>query len=132
MPGCVLRAWGDDFEPETFLQSSAFNAGNVFRKGERKYKSRRAWDTSGITIVVSESFADFSQQVVDAIEFLRSNRVEILRLQTSDGLEGLTFDFGVDRLAFCKVISSRPNWFVSPVNFLSVSRCRFTERPLLQ
>jgi hypothetical protein len=96
MAGCVLRASGDDFQPETFLQGSSLSPCKVFRKGDRKSESR-SWDTSGITVVVSEASDDFAQQVADAIEFIKSNRAEMLRLQDSAGLEGMSLDFGVNR-----------------------------------
>jgi hypothetical protein len=96
MAGCVLRASGADFQPEIFLRASSFCPCNVFRKGERKAESR-TWDTSGITIVVSEASDDFAQQVIDAIEFLKSHRVDILSLQKSKGLEEIGLDFGVNR-----------------------------------
>ena len=91
-----MRAWGDDFEPERFLEEGSFSPCNIFRKGDRKSESR-TWDTSGMTIVVSDASDDFAQQTVDAIEFLKINRVETLRLQDSNGLEGIGLDFGVTR-----------------------------------
>ena len=97
MAGCVLRATGDSFQPELFLSDSTLDPCNVFGKGERKSESR-VWDTSGITVVVSEASNDFSRQVSDAIHFLKSNRVELLRLKESRGLENLSLDFGVSRM----------------------------------
>lgn len=96
MPGCVLRAPGDDFKPETFLQVSSFSPCNVFRKGEYKSESR-TWDTSSITVVISEASDGFAQEIVQALAFLKSNRGEMLRLQNSEGLERMSLDFGVDR-----------------------------------
>ena len=96
MAGCVLRATGDHFQPEWFLSESTLAPCNVFRKGEHKSASS-VWDTSGITVVVSEAQESFSQQVSDAIEFLRSNRAELLRLKGSRGLEDLSLDFGLSR-----------------------------------
>ena len=96
MAGCVLRAWGDDFQPETFLRGSSVEPCNIFRKGARKSESS-TWDTSGITVVVSEAADDFAQQVVDAIEFLKARRTELPGLQGSAGLEGMSLDFGVNR-----------------------------------
>ena len=93
--GCVLRAWGDNFQPETFLDGSSLQPCNVFHKGTRKSVSR-TWDTSGITVVVSEADV-FAQQVTEAMEFLKSNGMELQQLQGSVGLGGLSLDFGVDR-----------------------------------
>jgi phosphatidate phosphatase PAH1 len=94
MTGCVLRAQGDSFTPETFLGESSFTVCNVFHKGDRKSESRR-WETSGLTALVSDS-DDFAQQVTDAIDFLKSNGPELRRLQVSVGLDALSLDFGVN------------------------------------
>lgn len=96
MGGCVLRAWGDDFQPESFLNGSSLEPCNVFTKGARK-SAGRTWETSGLTVVVSEANDDFAQQVSDALAFLNSNTSELRRLQTSIGLDGLSLDFGVNR-----------------------------------
>ena len=96
MGGCVLRAWGDDFQPELFLNGSSLEPCNVFIKGGRKSEGR-TWETSGLTVVVSDASDDFARQVSDAIAFLNSNASELRRLQTSVGLDGLSLDFGINR-----------------------------------
>lgn len=94
MGGCVLRAWGDDFQPESFLAGSPLEPCNVFTKGTRKSEGR-TWDTSGLTVLVSDDSDNFKHQVNDAIEFLTSNRLELQRLKSSVGIDGLSLDFGV-------------------------------------
>ena len=97
MAGCVLRVTGDDFQAEKFLEGSTLAACNIFRKGQPKAKNR-VWDTSGITFVVSDaSGEDFARQVLDAIEFLKSNRHELSRLRGFSGVKGIKLDFGVYR-----------------------------------
>jgi hypothetical protein len=96
MAGCVLRAWGDNFQPENFLGGSSLEPCNVFHKGARKSESC-TWDTSGLTVVVSEASDDFARQVADAIEFLKSHGAELRQLQGNVGLDGLSLDFGVNR-----------------------------------
>lgn len=93
--GCVLRASGDHFQPETFLDGSSLQPCNVFHKGTRKSASH-TWDTSGITVVVSEADR-FAGQVTDAVEFLKSNGTELQQLHGSVGLDRLSLDFGVDQ-----------------------------------
>jgi hypothetical protein len=95
MGGCVLRAWGDDFQPESFLNGSSLEPCNVFTKGARKSEGH-TWETSGLTVVVSEATDDFAQQVSDALAFLNSNASELRRLQSSVGIDGLSLDFGVN------------------------------------
>jgi hypothetical protein len=94
MGGCVLRAWGDNFQPESFLAGSSLEPCNVFTKGARKSEGR-TWDTSGLTVLVSDDSDNFKHQVTDAIEFLTSNRLELQRLKASVGIDGLSLDFGV-------------------------------------
>jgi hypothetical protein len=97
MPGCVLRATGDDFQVAKFLEKSTFAPCNVFQKGERKSKNS-VWQSSGITVVVSDASGDeFARQVQDAIEFVRENQKELSRLRSFDGLEDMELDFGVYR-----------------------------------
>jgi len=102
MGDCVLRAWGDDFRPELFLAGSSLEPCNVFTKGTRKSEDR-AWDTSGLTVLISDDSYDFKHQVNDAIEFLTSNRLEIQRLKSRVGIDGLSLDFGVSETkGFCQ------------------------------
>jgi hypothetical protein len=97
MPGCVLRASGDFFDPKLFLNDSALAPGNVFQKGERKAQDR-SWTTSGFTVVVSEASGDdLAEQIQDAIEFLRVHNEEVVRLRRFEGLDGVDLDFGVNR-----------------------------------
>jgi hypothetical protein len=97
MPGCVLRATGDCFEPQGFLDDSSLVPCNIFRKGERKAQNR-SWSSSGFTVVVSEASGDdLAQQIQDAIEFLRMHKTEVARLMRFEGLEGVDLDFGVNR-----------------------------------
>lgn len=97
MPGCVLRGIGDNFKVEEFLKVSTLAPCNVFRKGEPKANGH-VWDTSGITVVVSDSSSDdLALQVHDAIDFLRANRKELSRLRNFNGLEKMGLDFGIFR-----------------------------------
>jgi hypothetical protein len=97
MPGCVLRASGDEFQPLHFLEDSGFVPCNVFRKGERKAEGR-VWGSSGFTVVVSEaSGGNFARQIRDAVEFLRRHQEELARLMKCAGLEDARLDFGVSR-----------------------------------
>jgi len=97
MPGCVLRASGDHFEPKVFLDDSPFVPCSVFRKGERKSENR-SWSSSGFTVVVSDASGDdWVQQIQDAIEFLREHNDEVARLMKFEDLESVDLDFAVNR-----------------------------------
>lgn len=94
---CVLRASGPQFDPESFLRESTLRPCNVFLRGNRRSESS-VWETSGITVPTSEAeMDDFGKQVEESIDFLRSNREELLRLKTFEGVEDLRLDFGVSR-----------------------------------
>ena len=97
MPGCVLRASGDEFVPAEFLDRSSFNACNVFLLGERRGGSS-VWTTSGFTVEVSSaSGEEVEKQIQDALEFLDRHREELVRLVDTPGLTDLRLDFGVSR-----------------------------------
>jgi Domain of unknown function (DUF4279) len=97
MPGCVFRASGDEFKPHEFLASSLFNACNVFRKGEPRGKTS-IWNSSGFTVEVSAASGnELRKQVQDAVEFLVTNREEIVRLKDCTGLSDIRLDFGINR-----------------------------------
>jgi hypothetical protein len=97
MPGCVLRASGDLFEPLEFLSSSTLKACNVFLKGQPRGK-KSDWDSSGFTVEVSAAEGDeLMKQIQDAFGFLRLNQEELLRLNSCAGLSDLRLDFGLNR-----------------------------------
>ena len=93
----VLRATGSQFDPNAFLTSSALQPCNVFIKGQRRSESDM-WDLSGLTVATSDSeIDDFQKQLTDSIEFLISNRAELLRLKSFEGVDDVRLDFGVGR-----------------------------------
>jgi hypothetical protein len=97
MAGSVLRATGDNFQAEKFLEDSTLAPCNIFRKGQPK-ANNRVWETSGITVIISNACGDdLVQQIHDAIEFLKSNRNEVSRLRGFSGVEAVELDFGVYR-----------------------------------
>jgi hypothetical protein len=97
MPGCVLRASGDEFVPADFLRQSFFNPCNVFLINERRGSSS-VWPTSGFTVDVSSTSGDeIEKQIEDALEFLNRYREELTRLVDMPGLTDLRLDFGVNR-----------------------------------
>ena len=93
----LLRATGDEFDPESFLRESTLHPCNVFHKGSRR-SEKSVGETSGITVPTSGAEMDqFEKQVEDSLEFLRSNQAELSRLKSFEGVEELRLDFGVSR-----------------------------------
>ena len=97
MPGCVLRATGDAFQVDSFLEESSFEPWAVYRKGERRSENR-VWHTSGMNILVSDaSGEDLMLQVRDAVAFLEKNKEKLSRLRSCVGVEAVELDFGINR-----------------------------------
>ena len=98
----VLRAYGKEFDVDAFLVGCALPVCAVKRRGEpldpaSKPNSRRH-ERSGVHVLVSDAeFEAFSQQVEDAIMFLRGDAERILGLCQFPGVEGVTLDFGIAR-----------------------------------
>ena len=98
----VLRASGEDFDPEGFVATSPFQPSHVYRKGEPMFPASqpegRRNDRSGLNLVVSEAdFDEFPRQVREAAAFLHDHRSELARLRDFRGVDDLTLDFGIAR-----------------------------------
>lgn len=93
--GCVLRAWGSNFEPDLFLENSTLSPGKIWRKGELR-TGRGVHVTSGFNVSVSVAdMMEFDEQKHDAIIFLRANQGELARLVSFAGVDGVALDFGI-------------------------------------
>ena len=96
--GCVLRVSGTKFDPAKFLASSTLRPYAVFRAGDVKVaSSARKHETSGFKVVVSRgSWSDLSEQVTDAVAFLRKHRKTLAKLRRVREVEDVRLDFGLD------------------------------------
>ncbi len=95
---CVLRAFGQQFQPTTFLQGSSLGAYSVFNRGARRFRTGDALEeTSGLKVDVSAAdWNDLAQQFADALQFLKTNRAELARLAAWPGVEAIVLDFPTD------------------------------------
>jgi hypothetical protein len=98
----ILRAYGADFDVDSFLQGCTLQVCAVKRFGEPVFPasqpSGRKHDRSGVHILVSNAeFEEFPRQVAEAIEFLNVNGEEVKRLRQFPGVDGVTLDFGIAR-----------------------------------
>ncbi len=97
----ILRVYGENFDVSRFLATSSLKPCAVFHKGRPKSKHKPGGpinDRSGIHVVASEAdFDEFPRQVRETTEFLKSNRDEIHRLLTCEGVEPGCLDFGIER-----------------------------------
>jgi hypothetical protein len=48
---CVLRAFGDEFDPAEFLRTLSIGPYSTYRRGDRRFKSSEsAYETSGFKV----------------------------------------------------------------------------------
>lgn len=98
MPGCVLRAFGRDFQVDEFLAECDWDPCEVWRLGEQQATCRPPDETSGFNLVISEApGTDLERQVEDAIGFLVNYRDELERLSETPGVDHILLDFGITR-----------------------------------
>lgn len=92
---CILRAFGDTFNPAEYLRTSSLQPYSIYRRGDRRFRSSESvHEVSGLKIEVSSAeWTDRATQFHDAIEFLRSNHLDLQRLTTWSGVEGVVLDF---------------------------------------
>lgn len=84
MPGCVLRADGEAFDPGAFLSRFPIPGASVRGAGFSALVSDRPGD-------------DLPGQCCDAVSFLRANAAALRELTPLLGTEGVALDFGVWR-----------------------------------
>lgn len=96
--GCVLRAKGEDFRVDEFLQQTSLIPCHTYRKGQPKSPSQKhgkVWSSSGLNINVSDAeFSDLQGQIQDAIVFLKKHKQAVKKLCQYDGVEDVRLDFG--------------------------------------
>ncbi|HET7834158.1 MAG TPA: hypothetical protein VFK88_14460 [Gallionella sp.] len=101
---CILRAWGQHFDVDAFMQHSTLIVDSCWRTGERRFPKRAADnflnkinESSGIRVVASEAgFSELEQQMDDATSFLRNNYEGVLELASFRDVEGIVLDFGAE------------------------------------
>lgn len=98
----VLKAYGDDFDVDTYLNGCTLPVCAVKRKGEPVFPSSqpagRRHIASGIHITVSDAdFDDLAGQVAESIAFLQENAEQLQRLCRWPGIKLPVLDFGINR-----------------------------------
>ena len=96
MAGCVLRLCGTTFRINEFLLGSVLVPCKVWHVGDQTRPGRPASTSAGFNVTVSEA-DDLPSQVADAIEFLRRNHADLLRLSNMPSVDALVLDFGIPR-----------------------------------
>lgn len=98
---CILRAGGTNFDVDDFIAKSSLVTDSFWRKGEKRFPRSKSSEeinsTSGLRITASEAdFSELSQQIEDALAFLRQNQDSIKALSSFPGVEGAVLDFGAE------------------------------------
>ena len=98
----VLRAYGKNFDVDAFLANCTLPVCEVKRKGQPVFPASkpdgRRHEASGVHVLASdEDFNQFPRQVEESITFLQGSEVEVRRLCSFPGVEGVTLDFGIER-----------------------------------
>jgi hypothetical protein len=97
----TLRVSGANFDVDAFLRESNITPAVVFRRGQPKFPASHAngrrLDHSAMNIGVSDAeFGNIEQQTQETLQFLVANLVELERLRTYPGVDGLELDFAVN------------------------------------
>lgn len=100
MARCILRALGENFNVDLFLDAVGLVPDHVFRKGRPRFPgSYQLARKSGFHLIISESEgATFETQVDEAIAFLKANEDALENLGRIPGLERVWLDFSVPSL----------------------------------
>ena len=109
----VLRAYGDAFDVDAFLDGCTLPVCAVKRRGEPKFPASQPngpqHERSGVHVTASDAgFDEFPRQTNEAAAFLRAEFEQVRRLVMWPGVEGVSLDFGVHRrhvLVQCDVMS---------------------------
>jgi hypothetical protein len=98
MVGCNLHVLGLDFNPHLALKKSKLQPYSAFNRGDARFpkssRDRRPHKTSGFKCVVSDMDRPLSEQVVDAIAFLKKHQADLRQMAAAPGIESMTLDFG--------------------------------------
>jgi hypothetical protein len=98
---CILRAGGENFDVEKFMELCTMKPDSFWKKGEQRFpKSNtnlKLNENSGIRFLVSGAdFSELPQQIEDAIIYFTANHSEIAKLSSFQGVEGTVLDFGLE------------------------------------
>lgn len=97
MAGCIFRASGEHFAVNAFLAVSSLTPDTVWHRGEPVQRNRSQLQTSGFSVVVSNSWGVLPPQIDDALVFLRTHEYELARLRQIPAVTDLRLDFAYER-----------------------------------
>ncbi len=97
----VIRAYGDDFDVDAFLEGCTLPVCAVKRRGEPRLPASQPdgprLERSGVHVLASDAdFDEFPRQVAEATAFLEAQSEQLRRLIEWPGVEGVDLDFGLE------------------------------------
>ena len=101
--GCLLDAYGIDFEPEIFLSETTFYSKRILYQGKLGFRTFKwagvtrprekvIYEYSNLILLVSNSKSN-ATRIEEATLFLKKYRSEITRLAKFKGVEKITLTF---------------------------------------
>lgn len=93
MCACYFRAQGEDFDVDSFLADSPWQAtATAYRKGESKSRGVQPRERSGLSLtVIDDDNATISQQVTACRTFMNDHLQELIRLKSYAGVDARWF-----------------------------------------
>jgi hypothetical protein len=97
---CILQAFGDDFDVDSFIASVPLQIDSFWRKGEKRFPqsaTSKINETSGVRVVASEAdISQLAEQIEDVTTFLRNNLEQVKLLASFPGVKTAALDFGAE------------------------------------
>jgi hypothetical protein len=97
---CILRIGGKDLDIDTFIEKSKLSPYKKRYKGQPRRDSKPGGEKladSYILIEVSNAdFSEFQDQIIDSIQFLKSNKQKLLLIAVTKEIEYAVLDFGIE------------------------------------
>ncbi|MBI5385905.1 MAG: hypothetical protein HZA90_14600 [Verrucomicrobia bacterium] len=95
MLGCYLSASGEEFDVGSFLSTTTLKPDAVFYRGQPLAPLDGQVKETGFSVMICETrlFGDLDQQISHALQFLRKEQRELVRLAQSPGVTDLRLTF---------------------------------------
>lgn len=93
---CVLRAFGESFNPKDFFDDSPLEPDSIYEKRDPRKPGEPDATFSGFNLTVSDASIDEIEiQILQAMSFLDEHEDELRRLGRFDGVEEVSLDFSI-------------------------------------
>lgn len=98
---CILRIWGEKFNPEIAVAGVTITPDRIWHAGERRFPNSdnnlSVIKSSGVSFEISNAeFFELEKQIEEATSFFNANYAWVAKLASSLGVEGAVADFGAE------------------------------------